>query len=165
MNWSKGVFALQYNELIERYPDFIYHGYRLTREQNIWRVVYDFETVGLTEFHPSWTLPARGIDPDDPTFREFLFSIGMVELISYWKATCSPRVRPAPSLRPYAPSCRKPQRPSCRNVDPVITSGARTLDSKKPAPLRSNPAQDRSPFTQVLIIACLRCFCQRFSLL
>lgn len=93
MNWSKGVFALQYNELIERYPAFIYHGYRLTCEQNLWRVVYDFETVGLTEFHPSWTLPARGIDPDDPTFREFLFSIGMVELISYWKATCSPSVR------------------------------------------------------------------------
>lgn len=84
---------MQYEEIIRKYPEFIYHGCRLTFGEDNCRVVYDFETVGLTEFHPVWTLPARGIDPEDPVFREFLFSIGMVELVSYWKATCSPRVR------------------------------------------------------------------------
>ena len=89
----KECLALEYNELIRKYPEFIYHGYDITEQDNGIKVVYHFETVGLTEFHPYWILPETGIDRNDPVFEEFIFSLGMVELVSYWKAACPPLVR------------------------------------------------------------------------
>lgn len=83
---------MKYDELIAKYPEFIYHGFDIIKQDGTIKVVYNFETVGLTEFHPSWNYPDNGIDIKDSTFLEFLFSIGMVELVSYWKATCSPKV-------------------------------------------------------------------------
>lgn len=84
---------MKYEELITKYPEFIYHGFDITKQEGSVKIVYNFETVGLTEFHPSWIYPDNGIDLSDPIFNEFVFSIGMVELVSYWKATCSPNVR------------------------------------------------------------------------
>lgn len=84
---------MEYSELIKQYPEFIYHGYDITELDDGFRVVYHFETVGLTEFHPSWLLPKSGVDTGDTVFEEFIFSLGMVELISYWKASCPPLVR------------------------------------------------------------------------
>ena len=84
---------MDYNELISIYQEFIYHGYDITEQDDCFKVVYNFETVGLTEFHPCWKLPKDGIVIGDPFFQEFVFSIGMVELISYWKAACPPLVR------------------------------------------------------------------------
>lgn len=83
---------MKYDELIAKYPDFIYHGFDITKQDGFIKIVYNFETVGLTEFHPSWLYPNNGIDINAPTFVEFVFSVGMVELVSYWKATCSPNV-------------------------------------------------------------------------
>ena len=84
---------MDYKELIAKYPEFVYHGYDVTPSKEGIRIVYSFETVGLTEFHPVWVFPKDGIDTQDPVFEEFVFSLGMVELVSYWTAACSPRVR------------------------------------------------------------------------
>lgn len=86
---------MNYNELIQKYPEFIYHGYDITPQSDSVKIIYNFETVGLTEFHPYWILPANGINLQDDTFLEFVFSLGMVELISYWKAACPPSVKVA----------------------------------------------------------------------
>lgn len=83
---------MKYDELIKKYPEFIYHGFDITKQDSTVKVVYNFETVGLSEFHPLWIYPDNGIDVNDPVFLEFVFSIGMVELISYWKAACPPKV-------------------------------------------------------------------------
>lgn len=84
---------MTYEELRANYPVFIYHGFDVTEEEDGFRVVYRFETEGLTEFHPGWVWQKEGFDPSDETLREFLFNIGMVELVSYWKAACPPTVR------------------------------------------------------------------------
>ncbi len=84
---------MKYDELTAKYPEFIYHGFDIAEQDDGVKIVYHFETVGLTEFHPYWIWPKHGIDVNDQTFLEFVFSIGMVELVSYWKATCSPHVR------------------------------------------------------------------------
>lgn len=84
---------MNYCELIERYPEFIYHGFDIMPMSDGVKIIYNFETVGLTEFHPYWIVPHNAIDLQDDTFLEFVFSIGMVELISYWKAACSPSVK------------------------------------------------------------------------
>ena len=83
---------MDYKELIGKYAEFIYHGYDITELDEKIKIVYNFETVGLTEFHPYWVFPRNGIDIGDPVFEEFVFSLGMVELVSYWKAACPPNV-------------------------------------------------------------------------
>ena len=84
---------MEYNELISQYPAFVYHGYDIAECDGGVKIVYNFETVGLTEFHPYWIFPKEGFDRSDPVLEEFVFSLGMVELISYWKAACPPLVR------------------------------------------------------------------------
>lgn len=84
---------MKYNELIVKYPEFVYHGFDIAESCDGIKITYRFETVGLTKFHPYWVFPKDGIDVNDPVFKEFVFSLGMVELISYWKAACPPTVR------------------------------------------------------------------------
>ncbi|MBQ4397489.1 MAG: hypothetical protein II828_08205 [Clostridia bacterium] len=89
----RGVTIVKYEELTARYPEFIYHGFTIDEQEDGIKVTYHFETVGLTHFYPAWVFPKKGIDTADQTVQAFLFSIGMVELISYWKAACPPHVR------------------------------------------------------------------------
>lgn len=82
-------------QLREQFPLFRYRRYHIeeTPEQITFR--YDFEIVGLAEFHPTWTVDKRHaayFDINDETIQKLVFSIGMVELSSYWKITCSPLV-------------------------------------------------------------------------
>ncbi len=82
-------------ELRKRYPTFIYHDYHVKENENQIILQFDFEIVGLCEFHPKIEIkkkeiPFREIDND--FVRNLVFHIGMVELVSYWKCTCSPNV-------------------------------------------------------------------------
>ena len=77
------------------YPEFIYKGYQYTETDLSIDMVYHFEIPGLREFHPTWSiakLEARAGNIDRERLDELVFSLGMVELISYWKITCSPIV-------------------------------------------------------------------------
>lgn len=76
------------------YPVFEYKSFSLDEDENEIRVQYSFETRGLTEFSPKWTFrkPSAERFCGNTVFRRMIFSLGMVELISYWKATCSPKV-------------------------------------------------------------------------
>lgn len=81
----------QYTELRERYPRFYYRGYEIGDTPRELKLTYHFEIEGLAEFAPVWTFPkpqetAPGVD------EKLIFSLGMVELVSYWKITCSPQV-------------------------------------------------------------------------
>ena len=81
-------------ELREKYPLFIYHGWEAEENEFSFKVTYHFEIEGLASFYPTFTCPK----PDGETYtdkkiiREAIFSLGMVELVSYWKITCSPKV-------------------------------------------------------------------------
>lgn len=84
---------MKYDELIGMYPSFIYHSYKITALSNAVHIEFDFEIENLTHFNPTWTIPVElSFDVSDPIFEQLVFSIGMVELVSYWKATCSPNV-------------------------------------------------------------------------
>lgn len=78
------------------YPEFIFSGYSVSEDDEKIEVIYDFEIPGLCHFRPELSFPRNekiGERNLDPVAREMLFNIGMIELISYWKTTCSPRVR------------------------------------------------------------------------
>lgn len=74
------------------YPCFTYDGYtKEFRDDNL-VITYDFTIESLSSFHPQWTIPLHGqtIDLNDLLLNRMIFSLGMVEAISYWKITCSP---------------------------------------------------------------------------
>lgn len=79
----------------QQYPEFVYHGFKVEENDHKIKVRYDFSIVGLSEFHPEWTFPkeeGKNITATDSVVQSLLFSIGLVELVSYWKITCSARV-------------------------------------------------------------------------
>ena len=95
----------KYEEFRKRYPEFIYHSYEMEEQGDFLQVTYHFEIPGLAEFSPAWTFPrpraAEGNVPEqgklkgntDRLLEKMVFSLGMTELVSYWKITCSPLVK------------------------------------------------------------------------
>lgn len=86
----------KYQELRKTYPRFFYRGYEVSEDDRECRLTYHFEIEGLETFAPTWTFPkAQGDEnrwSEDGLMREMFFNLGMVELVSYWKITCSPEV-------------------------------------------------------------------------
>lgn len=86
---------MEYAELTNRYPVFYYHDFALIESDDEFRVQYDFEIEGLSHFNPDFIIPkpaGGGLFGNLRNVRVAAFSLGMVELISYWKMTCSPHV-------------------------------------------------------------------------
>lgn len=86
---------MDYAELKNRYQTFFYHGFRVAEDPEQIRITYDFEITGLSRFAPEFTLPkpaGAGTFANQKVFRKAAFSLGMVELISYWKLCCPPDV-------------------------------------------------------------------------
>ena len=83
----------KYKDLRNKYLEFFYKGYNIEKADNEIKVIYDFEIKGLSEFHPTWTFPVNNqIITSAELIENIVFNLGMVELISYWKITCSPKV-------------------------------------------------------------------------
>lgn len=86
----------QYLSLREQYPRFAYRGYEIEENDSCLRITYRFETVGLSEFAPVWVFPKAEGDchrwSKDRLMQDMIFSLGMVELVSYWKIACPPTV-------------------------------------------------------------------------
>ena len=85
----------QYEKLRREYPRFYYHGYEAEWGEEALNITYTFEIDGLSVFTPHWTFPlphGRQEEIKGRVTEEMLFSLGMVELISYWKIACPPQV-------------------------------------------------------------------------
>ena len=86
----------RYQKFRKEFPRFYYHGYKTEETEFTYKITYDFEIEGLSSFAPTWTFPKTVNDgkiwKKDGLFRKMIFSLGMVELVSYWKITCSPEV-------------------------------------------------------------------------
>lgn len=85
-----------YESCRKAYPLFLYKAYTVQDTGRELRVTYHFEIPGLSVFEPSWTFPKGTSLPAEVsgnrTLQAMLFGLGMVELISYWKIACPPRV-------------------------------------------------------------------------
>ncbi|MDR1465222.1 MAG: hypothetical protein LBJ11_08000 [Oscillospiraceae bacterium] len=85
----------RFEQLRAAYPVFRYENYRVTREEDSLLLRFDFAIDGLGGFHPETriflgNLPLRN-PLDSPVLRELVFSLGLVEAVSYWKCACPPR--------------------------------------------------------------------------
>ena len=92
----------KYNELREKYNTFIYNSYNIKEENENIIIEYDFQIVGLETFNPKLVIPISSIektlkkaqfdtkiDLESSIVKNLVFNIGMVEVISYLKLTCS----------------------------------------------------------------------------
>ncbi len=82
--------ANRYEYLRDRYGEFVYKGYSLEDEEDHYHVEYLFEITGLSEFRAKWDFPKwkNEQDCDSRILKRLIFSLGMVEAISYYKITC-----------------------------------------------------------------------------
>ncbi|MCR4593762.1 MAG: hypothetical protein K5761_01760 [Clostridiales bacterium] len=85
-----------YDLLREKHPSFTYSDYKIEKQKDCIFIEYSFKMENGPEFHPTIKVMTDNLnlvnDYDSVCARKIIFSLGMVELISYWKAACPPKV-------------------------------------------------------------------------
>ena len=85
----------KYIELREQFKEFHYNNYLITQDEDGIYLEFNFEIPGLTEFKPKIKILKKSFDFKDINsdyVKNMVFHIGLIELISYWKTTCSPTI-------------------------------------------------------------------------
>lgn len=83
----------KFNELRNDYPLFYYHGFKIDDKKEELFITYDFEIKGLARFNPTLRVPKSNESSyDKELLNNIIFSAGLAEIPSYWKATCSPKI-------------------------------------------------------------------------
>ena len=87
---------LKAKALRKKYPKFIYHGYSYKISKNNIEVFFDFEIPPGIKFKPKIVVKnvkekqLGKIEKD--ALNNFVFHLGLMEISSYWKTTCSPKI-------------------------------------------------------------------------
>lgn len=85
----------KFNQYRENYKQFYYNGYSINENDKEIHIEYEFEIPGLTKFNPQLKILKKNLifkNIKNQYVQNMVFHIGLVELISYWKCTCSPNV-------------------------------------------------------------------------
>lgn len=85
---------MNYQELRKQYNQFIYHDFRISENDVELNIEYSFEIVGLSFFAPTYRIKKKNKNSvgNKKIVKQLIFSLGLVELISYWKLTCAPTI-------------------------------------------------------------------------
>ena len=84
---------MSFDELRNKYSEFIYDKYEIEETADTYKITYYFEMPGLTSFRPSYEIKKSYLKRELDDFSKYLiFHIGLVELISYWKCACPKKV-------------------------------------------------------------------------
>jgi hypothetical protein len=79
-------------ELQAKHPRIIYHRFACLREAHSLTLSFEFSLSPDLRFSPTITIPSSSQAEHDSVTDRLAFLIGMVELISYWKLACPPRI-------------------------------------------------------------------------
>jgi hypothetical protein len=83
-------------ELRQRHPRFVYERYSVSRVGSELRVQFRFRLEPDIEFTPETTIEkvdwAQFEEIPRATIDNLFFHLGLVEMLSYWKAACSPEI-------------------------------------------------------------------------
>lgn len=83
---------MSFEELRDKYPDFIYEKYEIEENEDEYKFTFYFSVPNLTEYKPYIIMPKSDKVIDRDLLEYLVFHIGLVELVSYFKCTCSPNV-------------------------------------------------------------------------
>jgi len=88
-------FNKQFKALRIEFTFFEYQSYAIIEEYDCFKLIFNFNLGNRFYFKPEWKIPKMNFFVEKPN-KEILnilaFHIGMVELISYWKAACPQQV-------------------------------------------------------------------------
>lgn len=98
---------LRFVNFRKQFPEFIYDSYQFEYNNNAISVEYCFLLGDKYQFRPRATFNFNQVplisNLSDEALNNLVFHIGMIELISYWKAACSPKL----IVKPFALSDEK----------------------------------------------------------
>jgi len=85
-----------FNELRKEFPFFVFENYSIKYTNLNICITYHFNLSDKISFYPSLEIPFnKEINKDklsDALLNNIVFHIGLIELLSYWKAACSPEI-------------------------------------------------------------------------
>ena len=87
--------SLEFKQYREKYKEFYYNKYIIRDDNEAIYLEYEFEIPGLIKFNPNLKILKKEFKIktlDSEYVKNMVFHIGLIELISYWKCTCSPKV-------------------------------------------------------------------------
>ena len=87
--------SLQFKEYREKYKEFHFNSYSIKEDNTAIYLEYEFQIPGLTTFNPKLKILKKKLnfkDINNKYVENIVFHIGLIELISYWKSTCSPKI-------------------------------------------------------------------------
>lgn len=79
-------------EKIKNYNIFIYDKFEIKYNLDEIEILYYYEIVGLKKFIHKLVIPYSKINLDKEFVEKLVFNIGLIELVSYWKATIAPKL-------------------------------------------------------------------------
>ena len=86
----------KFHSLRQQHPHFVYESYKIIKNKKSIHLSFEFKLSDEIVFKPELKIPIRHFFKveklSDSDLNNFVFHIGMIELISYWKATCSPQI-------------------------------------------------------------------------
>ena len=86
----------KYLTLRNQFSVFTYESFSVKRSEKKLSIEFLFVVDETIKFQPTISIPARSFykidELSDGQINLLAFHIGMIELVSYWKATCSPKV-------------------------------------------------------------------------
>lgn len=87
--------SLQFIEYREKYKEFHFNKYLIKEDNEALYLEYEFEIPKLTKFNPTIKILKKSLNfknINNKCVKNMVFHIGLIELISYWKSTCSPKI-------------------------------------------------------------------------
>lgn len=81
---------MNFKELRSKYPKFIYEDFKIEEINGDYVCTFSFNIPNLTKFEPIIKFPVGRKDIDLNFLKYLVFHLGLVEIISYFKCTCSP---------------------------------------------------------------------------
>lgn len=87
--------SLQFEQYRREYKEFYFNNYWVKEDNENIYLEYEFEIPGLTKFNPKLKILKKNMNfksINTKYVQNMVFHMGLVELISYWKSTCAPKI-------------------------------------------------------------------------
>ncbi len=78
-----------FKQLRNKYLQFVYEGFEILPDGDNLRIYFNFTIIPDIKFRPEIVLPNVGLNKN---IDNLVFNLGLIEMLSYWKATCSPQI-------------------------------------------------------------------------